>query len=794
MRTFRFILPFISIFIPFYCSVAISSSPSGTEHLTPARDIKQNFTDITEKSLPLTIEEMLSPKKFLKKYQDAAKEKGLPEKLPDGECRQIVIEKEAYSTDSGKDTSPMASDQGHSAILGTGEQSFAGEENKTQMSAVGNVLLQSVTEERNPPSPAALKEKTAQEELPVVEGYRSAVTEEEILADNRRTDILSIPATPGSETVYVTELRSPAVKDGEAHAHAENNKSLQPIAVEDTPSAKLTEEKVYQEESPLDDDHKPTVSLSESLPEAKEEEKSIPMAIATPEFRNEAIAGEKPLTADAKGTQTLAVENKHLLITDENGSSFASSEESAYAVLEGDSDVLIEDAKESEKGTSSPESHALTAKDAEYSKHSWEIWRKGPTHNVILAVAIILIAAKIGGWMAGVLRLPAVVGKLILGMILGNIFTFTGWDFFDFFRTMPFLKMVSYFGALMLLFTAGLNTDLRALLRVGTSSLLVCLGGVIAPAGLGLVVGHFFLPDTSNGTKLLLAIILCNSSTGLLLAVLSELKAINTLEGRVIAGATILTDIVVILTFGVVSGFVAKGGISLIGMSVSFGVAITSLIISLAVILRYGEKFGNFLTRRLTDGLNIPIVIILSLLLAFMFGSVGLHTVIGAFVAGLFLRNVKLRDADDGEHRNVESFIRPFYMVLVPILFVRVGAQVELESFLNLNAVLLGLAITGAAVIGKMFCCVCPIEKGINRLAIGIGMVTKMEGTLILTGIGREMGMLNDAVFSSVIMAIVLTSTICPSLLRLLLLKKGVHREDSHTGSEKKELEKVSVN
>ena len=79
-------------------------------------------------------------------------------------------------------------------------------------------------------------------------------------------------------------------------------------------------------------------------------------------------------------------------------------------------------------------------------------------------------------------------------------------------------------------------------------------------------------------------------------------------------------------------------------------------------------------------------------------------------------------------------------MLLVPILFVRVGAQVELESFLNLNAVLLGLAITGAAVIGKMFCSVCLIEKGINRLAIGIGMATKMEGTLIMTGIAWGYG------------------------------------------------------
>jgi Kef-type K+ transport system membrane component KefB len=229
-------------------------------------------------------------------------------------------------------------------------------------------------------------------------------------------------------------------------------------------------------------------------------------------------------------------------------------------------------------------------------------------------------------------------------------------------------------------------------------------------------------------------------------------------------------------------------------MSVSFGIAIASLIISLLAILRYGEKFGNFLTRRLTEGLNIPIVVISSLLLAFMFGSVGLHTVIGAFVAGLFLRNVKLRNSDDGEHSNVESFVRPFYMLLVPILFVRVGAQVELESFFSLNAVLLGLAITGASVIGKMFCGVCPIEKGINRLAIGIGMVTKMEGTLILAGIGRDMGILNDTVFSSVIMAIVLTSTICPSLLRLLLLKKGVHRKDLHSTAEKKELEEVVLN
>jgi len=455
---------------------------------------------------------------------------------------------------------------------------------------------------------------------------------------------------------------------------------------------------------------------------------------------------------------------------------------------------LIKEAKESQKGISSHEPPAETVKEAKDLKPAWDIWHKDPTHNVILAVAIILIAATLAGWMARMLRLPAVVGKLIIGMILGNVFAFTGWDFFDFLRTMPFVKMISYFGTLILLFTAGLNTDLRALLRVGTSSLLVCLGGIIVPAGLGLMVGYSLLPDVPIGAKVLLAIILCNTGMGLLVAILRELKAMNTPEGRILVGAAVLTEIIVILTFGVVSEFAARGGVSLMGMSVSFGIAITSLIISLITILRYGEKFGNFLTRRMTEGLNIPIVVILSLLLAFMFGSLGLHTVIGAFVAGLFLRNVKLRDSDNGEYRTIELFTRPFYMLLVPILFVRVGAQVEMKSFLNMEAVSLGLAITGAAVIGKMFCSVCPIEKGINRLAIGIGMATKMEGTLILTGIARDMGMLNDAVFSSIIVVIVLTSTICPSLLRLSLRKKGVHRKGLHIAAEKKELEEVTLN
>lgn len=404
---------------------------------------------------------------------------------------------------------------------------------------------------------------------------------------------------------------------------------------------------------------------------------------------------------------------------------------------------------------------------------TWEIWQTDPFEYALLAVAITLIAAKVGGEVARLLRVPGIVGKLIIGMLLGNLYFLTGWNFFIFLRVMPLLEYLSYFGALILLLSVGLHTDLRVLLRVGVSSVLVCLGGIIAPAGLGFLVVHLLLPDTPMGSKLILAIILCSTSMGLLLATLHELKAINTPEGKVLTGAVILTDVIVILTFGILSGVVAGGGIPIHGVAATIGIVLAFLAVIVVPNLIYAERLENFLTRKVPEGLKISIAAILCLLLAFLAGSIGLIAIIGAFAAGLFLRHMKLIDSDGREY-SVEWLIKPAYMLLVPIFFVWVGALVDWKSLLNLEAVILGLAITGAAFLGKLFCAVCPIEPGINRIAIGVGMAIKLEGVLILSGIGTKMGIVDEVVFSSLVMVVILTSTICPSILKLLLSKKKV--------------------
>ncbi|MEK7242370.1 MAG: hypothetical protein AAB048_06320 [Planctomycetota bacterium] len=143
----------------------------------------------------------------------------------------------------------------------------------------------------------------------------------------------------------------------------------------------------------------------------------------------------------------------------------------------------------------------------------------------------------------------------------------------------------------------------------------------------------------------------------------------------------------------------------------------------------------------------------------------------------------------------MDWLLGPAYMLLVPILFLRVGALVRWESFLDREAVFVGIAIVAAAVLGKMFAAVCPIEKGVNRLAVGLGVAPKLENTLVLAGVSKELGLLDDVMFSSVVMAIIVSSTVCISLFKVTMSRTLSKRERLipegvpafHRGQRKKE-------
>jgi Kef-type K+ transport system membrane component KefB len=300
------------------------------------------------------------------------------------------------------------------------------------------------------------------------------------------------------------------------------------------------------------------------------------------------------------------------------------------------------------------------------------------------------------------------------------------------------------------------------------------LGGVFAPAGLGFLVGYFMLPESPLETKLFLAITLCATSAAIKLRVLYELKMLDSTEGRIIIGAAIVDDVITLMLLGMVSGIALTGKVSLVGLGITGGISLLFLFAIGITSLKFNWAFGDFVTRRFPEGLKIALVAVVCLVLAFLSESLGLRTIVGAFGAGLLLQNIKLMDSDGKEH-NMEWFVRIAYWILVPILFVRVGAQVEIESFFNMRIVLVGLAIAGAAILGKLFCSVCVAERGMgwwSRLAIGIAMVPRLEVTLIIATIGKSLGVLSDALFSSIVVMVVITALVSPPFLKMTLLKR----------------------
>ncbi len=157
MRTFKYNMAFIIVLISFYCSVAIGSPPLEAEYSTSSEDSKPIHIDAENDTDSLSVEEILSPKKYLKRYLENAKKEGLPEKSPDREYQPIIVEKETPSTAVEKDAHPTVSIPGHPTTPITGEQSLIGEEKGTQTPAVDNMPLQTVTGQESPSPPAVKK-------------------------------------------------------------------------------------------------------------------------------------------------------------------------------------------------------------------------------------------------------------------------------------------------------------------------------------------------------------------------------------------------------------------------------------------------------------------------------------------------------------------------------------------------------------------------------------------------------------------------------------------------------------
>lgn len=404
----------------------------------------------------------------------------------------------------------------------------------------------------------------------------------------------------------------------------------------------------------------------------------------------------------------------------------------------------------------------------------------------MMVLAMILIAAKIGGELMARIGQPPVLGELIMGVVLGNLNIF-GLTLLDPLKTNDTVRVVGEIGAILLLFEVGVESDLVQLLAVGWSSLLVATLGVIAPMILGYFVSTQLLPTAGWLSHMFVGGTLTATSVGITARVLKDLRRANTVEARIILGAAVADDVIGLIVLAVVSGLVTAA-MSGSGGGVGFGDILwiifkAALFLALAVIVgRYwSSRVFHYAARLRVPGAMLTLCICFCFAVATISGLVGLAPIVGAFAAGVVLEEVHYRPFTMRGERRIQELLYPINTLIVPVFFVLMGLRVDLRSFASPTVLGFAALITVAAIVGKQVCGLGVLEKGVDRLVIGVGMIPRGEVGLIFAGMGSTLllngqPILPPATFSALVLMIMMTTFITPSALKVAFDRSKILR------------------
>jgi Kef-type K+ transport system membrane component KefB len=398
---------------------------------------------------------------------------------------------------------------------------------------------------------------------------------------------------------------------------------------------------------------------------------------------------------------------------------------------------------------------------------------------VVLALAVILAAAKLGGDVAERIGQPAVLGELVVGVLVGNL-SLAGIDWFQFIAANATIDVLAQLGAVILLFEVGLESTVRDMLQVGVRSLIVAVLGVVMPWALGWWVGALLLPEHSVYVHAFLGAVLTATSVGITARVLKDLGRSQSPEARIILGAAVIDDVLGLVVLAAVAAVIAAADS---GAALSYGAL--ALVLGKALLFLFGAlSLGvilspwlfSFASRLRGSGVLLATALVFCFTLAWLASVIGLAPIVGAYAAGLILEDLHYRDFAK-EERQLEDFVRPISSFLVPVFFVLMGMRVDLTTLMRPEILGLAAALTVAAVLGKQACALGALGARLDWLSIGIGMIPRGEVGLIFANIGlmlvvRGEHIIDAATYSAVVIMVMLTTLITPPLLKWSLNKR----------------------
>ncbi len=392
--------------------------------------------------------------------------------------------------------------------------------------------------------------------------------------------------------------------------------------------------------------------------------------------------------------------------------------------------------------------------------------------EILLPLALILLCAKFLSLLGKKLGLPQVVGMLIAGILLGLIKLIPSQTIFTD-DTLEGLSFLAKIGVILLMFSAGLETDIKQFKKCGLPSVVITLGGVIFPLGFGFLVaaatGGGFKHMTSDSaiTYLFYGTILAATSVSVTVAALKELGKLNSKVGTSIIEAAILDDIIGVVLLSLFVGL-KRGNASNAGVVIGKMVGFFAAAAALGVVLHYAI---NYVEKKHPHSRRLPI---LGFAICFFFAYAAeewfeVADITGAYVAGIILSTVR-------EHEYIDRKVEiSNYMVFVPVFFANIGISANFSS-IDAHTIGFGFAFIAAGLLGKL------LGAGLGALSckyslkdsfrVGVGMMVRAEVVLVCAQKGIDNGIIDPNIMPFVLILIIFSALIAPLVLKLSYRKE----------------------
>ncbi|HAX73862.1 MAG TPA: sodium:proton antiporter [Firmicutes bacterium] len=395
------------------------------------------------------------------------------------------------------------------------------------------------------------------------------------------------------------------------------------------------------------------------------------------------------------------------------------------------------------------------------------------SYKYLFDLALILLSTKLLGLLTKKFQMPQVVGALLAGLFLGPAM-------FNILHETEFITQLAELGVIVLMFTAGLETDLKELKNTGPAAIVIALFGIVISLLGGFLAAYVFNVPAMSGLDVsgvlqcsFIGLIIVSTSVSISVETLKELGKLNTRAGNTILGAAIIDDILGLVALTIFTSFADD--------SVSIGSVLFKVIayFIFAIVVGYiVYKWFDKWTKRYNCDMRRFVIIgfVMCLLLSFISQAVfGISDIIGAFIAGLILSST-----------NEASYIKTrfetmSYMLLSPIFFASIGIKVDLSS-MSPNLIWFTFALLIAAIFGKIVGCGIGAKlarySNLEALQVGTGMIARGEVGLIIASKGAAIGLVSATLFAPIVVVVIITPIITPVLLKLVFASRDKGCED----------------